>query len=391
MAIVVGDIHGCVEKVQAFLDYRPDEVHIALGDYLDSFSEPPERQIKALQLLLDSGATLLWGNHDLHYLKVPPWICTGFQHGREKQYQDIIEANKSRFLAACVADGWLLTHAGVHVRLAKHSTNVVEIADRLNKKMAEYLEWPYEPSQHSIFAIGKSRGGECRNGGIFWYDFKMESGLAPVKQIFGHTETKEPVVRTQELLSDSDYVALDTTNNKNTCWLYDTSSNELVQLDLIVKLDNQPGYVCNLPLDEQLPFAEYLKVGCKSSPFKGGFWPADYRRWKPAYEEQKKRAAEIWAILTPEEQTRCDNIEFAAAHPDIAGWTPTYDDISYFRIMTTTRRIRYLPQEERGPFRLWLMGQGCPGIPGLSPEEQDFFHEYDYERWKRHPNSWEHP
>jgi hypothetical protein len=35
MAIVVGDIHGDVEKVQVFLCYKPEVEHVALGDYLD--------------------------------------------------------------------------------------------------------------------------------------------------------------------------------------------------------------------------------------------------------------------------------------------------------------------------------------------------------------------
>ncbi|MDD2540636.1 MAG: hypothetical protein PHH28_06280 [Desulfuromonadaceae bacterium] len=30
MAIIVGDVHGNVEKVRAFLDYKPEEEHIAL-------------------------------------------------------------------------------------------------------------------------------------------------------------------------------------------------------------------------------------------------------------------------------------------------------------------------------------------------------------------------
>lgn len=225
MAIIVGDIHGNVEKVKAFLSYKPEAEHIALGDYLDSFFEPQFRQIEALQLLLDSKAVLLWGNHDLHYLSRPPFVCTGFQHYKEKPLQEIIEANKVRFLAAYVSNGWLLTHAGCHIRLAKHSTDVVEVADRLNKKMADYLEHPYEPGPNGIFAIGGGRGGADRNGGIFWLDFKREAGLAPVPQIFGHTEAPEPVVT-------ESYVALDTTNNKTHCWLYDTSINELVCLQI---------------------------------------------------------------------------------------------------------------------------------------------------------------
>lgn len=285
MAIVVGDVHGNVEKVQAFLAYRPDELHIALGDYVDSFCEPPNRQIEALQLLLDSKAVLLWGNHDLHYLLKPPFVCTGFQYGREKQYQETIEANKGRFLAAYTVDGWLLSHAGVHVRLAKHQNDAVVIADRLNKKMSEYLERPYVPEEHGIFSVGSSRGGSGRNGGIFWFDFKRESGLADVKQIFGHTETSEPVVT-------ENFVALDTTNNLEFCWLYDTEANELVQIDLTKRKpqNNQPGRICDLPEDEREPFKAYLNL--KNCPLldgvpleeQDGYWPTDYRLWKAGLE-----------------------------------------------------------------------------------------------------------
>jgi len=268
MAIIVGDIHGNVEKVRAFLGYKPEEEHIALGDYIDSFHEPQGRQLLALQLLLDSPAILLWGNHDLHYLKTPPFICTGYQHKNEQVYRDLVEANKYRFLASYAVDGWLLTHAGVHIRLAQHKTDVVAIADRLNSKMTEYLEKPYEPGSNGIFSIGGGRGGECRNGGIFWYDFKRETGLAPIPQIFGHTETREGPVVTEN------FVALDTTNNKSTCWLYDTAANEVVRLDLPRRI----AIITDLPEEEQEPFYKYL-IG-KSVPRAGSYWEQDYRDWK---------------------------------------------------------------------------------------------------------------
>lgn len=281
MAIIVGDIHGDVGKARAFLEYKPEEEHVALGDYVDSFHEPQTRQIEALKLLLDSKAVMLWGNHDLNYILTPPWTCSGYQWHTEEPLQEIIQANQGRFLAAYAVDGWLLTHAGCHIRVAKHSTNAVELADMLNKKMAAFLDRPTKfllPNKTlpcpSMFNVSVVRGGDHRSGGIFWFDFKREDGLANVKQIFGHTETPEPVVT-------ATYVALDTTNNKTYCWLYDTATNELVSLDL-PKLkpkiqNNEPGLIAELPKDEQGPFTEYL-MG-KSAPFRGGYWQADYRRW----------------------------------------------------------------------------------------------------------------
>lgn len=67
MAIVCGDIHGNVEKTKAFLAYKPEELHVSLGDIVDSDIEPPSRQIECLNMLFDAGALLLWGNHDSQY------------------------------------------------------------------------------------------------------------------------------------------------------------------------------------------------------------------------------------------------------------------------------------------------------------------------------------
>jgi hypothetical protein len=122
-------------------------------------------------------------------------------------------------------DGWLCTHAGVSIRLAKKE-NESAIANRLNKKMAEFINRPYEPGPHGIFAVGAGRGGGSRCGGIFWFDFKRESGLATnVNQVFGHTECKGPV-------REETYISLDTTNNSKDVWLFDTSTNELVRLHM---------------------------------------------------------------------------------------------------------------------------------------------------------------
>ena len=370
MAIVVGDIHGNLEKVRAFLDYKPEVEHIALGDYVDSFHEAQEQQIEALQLLLDSKAVLLWGNHDLHYLKTAPWFCTGRQWNQEwvDKFVRIINRNKSRFLAAYAVDGWLCTHAGVSSTLQQGLDDVRAIADMLN---AYFVVWYKKPvcfqfpsgrltvKADSIFNIGFGRGGEGGVGGIFWFDFLRESGLADIKQIFGHTETKEPVV-------SENYVALDTTNNKEFCWLYDTSENELVRLHLDPKsgckmrqkiVDGKPYRIIGdkIPLDEQ-----------HISDSKGRTWDT--------------------------QEVRLDSIEFALEHPKCAGFTPTREDVELFHLhrpereleirLKNTPRMRDLPVEEQAPFLEWMMGQTRPCIEGISREDQDFFYVHDYRRWK---------
>jgi len=223
MAIIVGDIHGNLEKVRAFLDYRPDQPHIALGDYVDSFGEPLEWQQECLIRLIESSAILLWGNHDLHYLETPPFKCTGYQKWAAHRFRDIFEENKRRFRAACATDGWLCTHAGVNRKLCRSCTDPQKLAERLNRMMDRYVQGVCRKS--AIFDIGRRRGGPQRSGGIYWFDNLCETGLAgQLPQIIGHTE--------QEPSATNSLVTLDTTNNYRICTLYDTQENRLVKIEM---------------------------------------------------------------------------------------------------------------------------------------------------------------
>ncbi|WP_162604759.1 metallophosphoesterase [Geomonas ferrireducens] len=220
MAIIVGDIHGNLEKVQAFLEYQPDHEHIALGDYLDSPWESLERQLRALQLLMESPAVLLWGNHDLHYLVPPPFRCSGIQY-RETVLQEIIEANHRRFVAAYVADGWLCTHSGCSTKITRGDPPE-QIATRINEAMNA---WLYHGERHSIFDIGIARDGSAALGGCFWFDLRQEKLWLDtgIQQIFGHTSLQKPEVA-------ENYVALNTEGNRDNVYLFDTQTNQIIVL-----------------------------------------------------------------------------------------------------------------------------------------------------------------
>lgn len=49
------------------------------------------------------------------------------------------------------------------------------------------------------------------------------------------------------------------------------------------------------------------------------------------------------------------------------------------------RRVRDLPLEEREAFERELNHQTRPMVSGIPLEDQDFFYEGDYERWKESP------
>ncbi len=217
MAIMIGDIHGNADKVRAFLAYKPDQEHVAIGDYLDSFVEPFERQLECLHLLMNSDAVLLLGNHDVHYLQYPLFQFSGYQHENAAKFQDILEGNLSRFKVAHAVDGWLCTHAGVSSQLAEETSDVAALADLFNNRWEHYLA--------NRSAQDKS-DYEYKSLFTFNYFCYVEGNLLAenVRQIFGHMELKTPDV------TDT-YIALDTTNSgDNSYWLYDTEAGQLVEL-----------------------------------------------------------------------------------------------------------------------------------------------------------------
>lgn len=224
MALIIGDLHGNLAKARTFLDFSPGEEHVCIGDYVDSFIEPPERQLACLQLLVESNAVLLWGNHDIHYLPNPPWRCSGFQALMASSFGAIFgKALKSgRLRAAHSCDGWLCTHAGVHPELIRRKMEPEDAAELLNEMFSGQLEAGCGP----LLNISPARGGGGLFGGIFWFDTfreQVEPSTLVGKQIFGHTELKEPHVT-------ANWACIDTTNSPH-CWVFDTTSGAVVDIN----------------------------------------------------------------------------------------------------------------------------------------------------------------
>lgn len=216
MAIIIGDIHGDIEKTKLFLEYEPEKEHVALGDYLDSFTEPVEQQLECLNLLMDSNAVLLLGNHECHYLKNPLFRFAGYNLDHAQVFRDVLEANIQRFKVAYDVDGWLCTHAGVSSQYTEQESDVMVLAEMLNTSWELYLK-------HRLVEHHTSYPYQS----IFWFNFRIfvEGNLLPtnIRQIFGHVENNSPIV-------EPEYIALDTTNNSNGCWVYDSENNVLMDI-----------------------------------------------------------------------------------------------------------------------------------------------------------------
>lgn len=201
MAVIGSDFHGDVQKLEEFLAHKPEEKHIIVGDLLDSKVFGEEDSLTCLDLVLHANARnpelvdAVWGNHEVQYMYMAPFKCSGVRLGTGLGSK--LDRVKHRFGVALVEDGYLITHAGVHPRLAKFE-DVNEECAWLNRQWeVDYLNYIPQPYANTssgynpIFNIGKARKGPDEFGGIFWLDWRVEDVSAQYDQIFGHTNGLE--------------------------------------------------------------------------------------------------------------------------------------------------------------------------------------------------------
>lgn len=232
-AVVIGDVHGDLNKVMLFLKYKPEVHHIFTGDLIDSFHVWSKTQLEMLDLLMETEVkwSSVWGNHDIHYLKDSPFRGSGFQHELADVYRAKLLKMKSKFSAALILKDWIITHAGISDTLAKHDDIEIE-AKYLNEMMNCFLRKPKLCGQSEIFRVGRGRGGVGGNGGIFWFDFLREQGLSQkYKQIFGHTEITRTYGQPHwQKKYGIEFMCLDVTNSKDT-WIYDSIEDRFLKLN----------------------------------------------------------------------------------------------------------------------------------------------------------------
>jgi len=249
MAIIIGDIHGDLAMARLFLGHRPGDLHIALGDLVDSRRKLDFQEESAcLDLLLGSDAVLMWGNHDLSYLPETPWRCFG--NFGPLAFRDKYQENRLRFVAAYAVDGWLLTHAGVSPRLAKLIPPGIlaggpeRIARWLNEEFEKEIRMPAPAGDSGRFGHGPlfnvplCRGGYDAFGGIFWHDAEGEQSQPSPEvgpQIFGHSPVPVPERGHSRLSAGPgsgregpSWINLDATQSG--VWIYDTASDTILDL-----------------------------------------------------------------------------------------------------------------------------------------------------------------
>lgn len=181
---VIGDVHGQWENLLALLrkaslienGIRVDATRIIqLGDLGDFRKSTVEGDLNAYHIAAQLGIEVLWGNHD---------YATQDHNHRFQGYADpphilraAIEKVNPKF--ATHAEGFLLTHAGLHPSyMMAEQLGVERCAEILNSVPALLTD--------SINDIGWPRNGDAVQGGILWRDADRED-LADIPQVFGHT------------------------------------------------------------------------------------------------------------------------------------------------------------------------------------------------------------
>lgn len=238
--LVVPDVHQRIRQVIKVLNFEKFDEVVFLGDWLDSFLEPPNvysfgetcEYLKALILEhpRKNCFKFLVGNHDMNYIfnnvgssqkshsRKLEYYCSGYSGGKCKTFRKIFWDAGLRdaffienFLLAYKTQGWLLSHAGLVPEKLPYG-GTVEIV--LNKLLPDvWRNFRYTGYSHSYLMsdVGTYRGGNNPIGGILWLDWNMEmyphSNIG--NQIVGHTRMSAPA-------------KLETPDRKVTCWNLDT-------------------------------------------------------------------------------------------------------------------------------------------------------------------------
>lgn len=186
--LICGDLHGNYAKAKAFLDYKPEANHYFTGDILDSFIANDNELVETFKLVMNSDSYIVWGNHELHYLKNAHNYMRGSGMRENYIFTHLVETYKDKFKACHLVDNYLLTHGGLSKLLGKNFETQQEACDWINSEMDWYINQPIIPESLSpIFDIGSIRGGHQQVSGIFWLTFNYEKYDKRFNIICGHT------------------------------------------------------------------------------------------------------------------------------------------------------------------------------------------------------------
>ena len=201
--IIIPDLHGREFWREAVGELPVDARVVFLGDYLDPYENEWIYWTDAFKGLLDviefkkahfEQVTLLFGNHDLHYL-FPDLKGTRYNEYKADVIRTTFEANLDCFqMAVEYAVGgkrYLFSHAGVHPDWLKKHSDLFGSADNVTAETFNGLMFTDEFVE-ALSDVSALRGGWSRVGSIIWADIDEFAGTkvneSEMFQICGHTK-----------------------------------------------------------------------------------------------------------------------------------------------------------------------------------------------------------
>lgn len=195
--LIVGDLHLKQESLFPLIDGAIEHAGatdvILCGDYMDDWGADSWFALDALSSLIawidgkrDAGiaVTPLVGNHDFcylnHFIGCGTDQCILDDAGWKLKHMGL--------RAAAVADGRLVTHAGVtggwHDRYIPDTETSYEIADALNEMLDGAVTFA-----RCLYEAGYGRGGSSLTPGPLWADMNelLDDPAPYIDQIAGHT------------------------------------------------------------------------------------------------------------------------------------------------------------------------------------------------------------
>ena len=198
--IIIPDVHGR-EFWRKAVRENPDGEFLFLGDYLDPYELEGISEAEAFRGLEDilglkkknpDQVTLLWGNHDLHYM-YPELMGSryDFDHAERNAhlFWDHQELFKMAYETVAVGKRFLFSHAGDGMGWIRHNFPALQAEDVNASLLNDLVGYPAFMS--ALEDVSSYRGGDKEYGSMVWADIQeqsiLENQFPGVIQVFGHT------------------------------------------------------------------------------------------------------------------------------------------------------------------------------------------------------------
>ena len=204
--IIIPDLHGREFWRGAVKDMGESDHVVFLGDYMDPYEDDWIYWSDAFKSLQDIIAfkkahpgqvTLLYGNHDLHYL-FPALKGSRFNMYQAHKLHSVFSENADAFQMAFehqIDDRrYLFTHAGVSRMWLETHRNIFGYPDEVTADTFNRLSFT-DDFVKALADVSSWRGGSAKAGSLIWADareFEWPGSMLPgIIQIFGHTRLDE--------------------------------------------------------------------------------------------------------------------------------------------------------------------------------------------------------